>query len=68
VSEDGLPIAGGEDFAYYAAARPSAFFFLGAKLAGEDTPTCHHTDFDFNDDLIPVGIELFLRIVDDRLS
>ncbi len=67
VSEDGLPIAGGEDFAYYAEARPAAFFFLGAKLEGEDTPTCHHPDFDFNDDLIPVGIELFLRIVDDRL-
>jgi len=67
VSENELPIAGGEDFAYYAEALPSAFFFLGAKLEGEDTPTCHHPDFDFNDDLIPVGVELFLRIVDDRL-
>ncbi|MEE4270732.1 MAG: M20 family metallopeptidase [Thermoanaerobaculales bacterium] len=68
VSSDELPMAGGEDFAYFAEARPSAFFFLGAQLPGENTPTCHHPDFDFNDDLIPVGIELFLRIVEDRLG
>ena len=67
VSGKDLPMAGGEDFAYYAGERPSAFFFLGAGIDGEDTPACHHADFDFNDDLIPVGMEIFLRIVDDRL-
>lgn len=68
VSSTDLPIAGGEDFAYYAQERPSAFFFLGAGIEGENTPTCHHPDFDFNDDLIPVGMEIFLRIVEDRLG
>jgi amidohydrolase len=68
VSAKDLPIAGGEDFAYYAQNRPSAFFFLGAQIEGEDTPVCHHPEFDFDDDLIPVGIELFLRIVSDRLG
>ncbi len=68
VSAKDLPMAGGEDFAYYAQNRPSAFFFLGAQIEGEDTPVCHHPDFDFDDDLIPVGIELFLRIVSERLG
>ncbi|MCD4748034.1 MAG: amidohydrolase [Thermoanaerobaculales bacterium] len=68
VSAKDLPMAGGEDFAYYAQNRPSAFFFLGAQLEGEDTPVCHHPKFDFDDDLIPLGIELFLRIVADRLA
>jgi amidohydrolase len=68
VSALDLPMAGGEDFAYYALERPSAFFFLGAKRGDEDTPTCHHPDFDFDDDLIPVGIEIFLRIVEARLA
>ncbi len=68
VSEADLPMAGGEDFAYFAQARPSAYFFLGAKRGEEDTPVCHHPDFDFDDRLIPVGIELFSRIVWDRLS
>lgn len=68
VSSRELPMAGGEDFAYYAEKCPSAFFFLGAGRQGENTPGCHHPDFDFDDDLIPVGMELFLRIVGDRLS
>ena len=68
VLPDGLPMAGGEDFAYFAEQRPSAFFFLGARRDDEDTPVCHHPEFDFDDELIPVGIELFLRIVSDRLS
>jgi len=68
VSAHDLPMAGGEDFAYYAEHCPAAFFFLGAGRPGEDTPGCHHPDFDFDDDLIPVGIELFLRIVADRLA
>jgi len=68
VSAKDMPMAGGEDFAYYAQNRPSAFFFLGAQLEGEDTPVCHHPKFDFDDDLIPLGIELFLRIVTDRLA
>jgi amidohydrolase len=68
VSSQDLPMAGGEDFAYYAQERPAAFFFLGAQREGEDTPVCHHPDFDFDDELIPVGIELFLRIVSKRLN
>jgi amidohydrolase len=68
VSSGDLPMAGGEDFAYLAERCPAAFFFLGAQLEGEDTPVCHHPDFDFDDELIPVGIELFLGIVADRLS
>ncbi len=68
VSAKDLPMAGGEDFAYIAQSCPAAFFFLGAQIEGEDTPTCHHPDFDFDDELIPVGIEMFLRIAVDRLA
>jgi amidohydrolase len=64
----GLPIAGGEDFAYFARERPGAYFFLGAGRPGEFTPGCHHPDFDFNDALIPLGIKLFLGLVETRLS
>lgn len=63
----GLPIAASEDFAYLSAAVPGAYFFLGAGRPGEETPMCHHPDFDFNDRLIPIGIELFLGLVADRL-
>jgi amidohydrolase len=68
VSSAGLPIAGGEDFAYFAQAVPAAYFFLGAKRGEQETPVCHHPDFDFDDDLIPTGVALFLGIVRDRLG
>ena len=60
-------MAGGEDFAYFAAEVPAAYFFLGAGREGEDTPSCHHPDFDFDDGLIPVGMRMFLGLVQDRL-
>ena len=68
VSEQDLPCAGGEDFAYLAQAVPGAYFFVGAGRDGEDTPVCHHPDFDFDDDLIPTGIGMFLGLVRDRLA
>ncbi|NVB39430.1 amidohydrolase [Pseudenhygromyxa sp. WMMC2535] len=66
-SSEGLPMAGGEDFAYFAAEVPAAYFFLGAGREGEDTPGCHHPDFDFEDELIPIGMQMFLGLVRERL-
>lgn len=68
VSDEELPMAGGEDFAYFAQTVPAAYFFLGAGKAGEDTPGCHHPDFDFDDDLIPTGVRMFMGLVHDRLA
>jgi amidohydrolase len=68
VRDEGLPMAGGEDFAYFAAEIPGAYFFLGAGREGEDTPGCHHPDFDFDDGLIPLGMQMFLGLVRDRIA
>jgi amidohydrolase len=68
VSSTALPMAGGEDFAYYAQAVPGAYFFLGAGRPGEATPGCHHPEFDFDDELIPIGMRMFLGLVHDRVA
>jgi amidohydrolase len=68
VTDAGLPCAGAEDFAYLAAAVPGAYFFLGARRGEEDTPVCHHPDFDFDDDLIPTGMAVMLGLCRDRLA
>lgn len=68
VSAADLPMAGGEDFSYFAQAVPGAYFFLGARRGAEDTPVCHHPDFDFDDELIPIGVAMFLGIVRDRMA
>ncbi|MBK8014326.1 MAG: amidohydrolase [Deltaproteobacteria bacterium] len=68
LSSAGLPLAAGEDFAYFAANVPSAYFFLGAQVPGEDTPVCHHPMFDFDDSLIEIGMRMMLGLVVDRLT
>ena len=68
VLEEGLPLAAAEDFAFFAREVPSAYFFLGAGEPGHDTPGCHHPDFDFDDDLLPTGIKMFLGLVRDRTA
>ncbi|MBX2813456.1 MAG: amidohydrolase [Myxococcales bacterium] len=68
VSEADLPMAGGEDFAYFTQTIPGAYFFLGAGHAGQENPGCHHPDFDFEDQLIPLGLKMMVGIVIDRLT
>lgn len=55
---------GGEDFAYYARKVPACFFLLGlrpAEMEGE-YPALHTPGFDFNDDALPLGVELMTRL------
>jgi amidohydrolase len=53
------PNMGGEDFAYFAQRVPSFFYYLPAcPPEKEDCPGCHHPAFDFNDELIGLGIRL----------
>jgi metal-dependent amidase/aminoacylase/carboxypeptidase family protein len=35
-------------------------FYLGA---GETSPALHNPDYDFPDDLIPIGAKVFMRVV-----
>lgn len=82
VSQDGLPMLGGEDFSFFVKERPGCFFFLGTQElllrglssyeGGEDTPRtncmCHGTTYDFNDNVLPRAVLMFLRIVEDRFG
>lgn len=57
----GLPMRASEDFGRFGAAglgTRSAMVFLGA---GEATAPLHDPDYDFPDDLIPIGARLFMR-------
>lgn len=62
VSAEGVPITASEDFAYFAQAVPSAYFFLGAGDPVGQTPGCHHPDFDFDERLLPIGIAMLGRL------
>ena len=52
------PIMGAEDFAFYLQKVPGAFFFLGMGQAA----SVHNPHFNFNDEALPVGIEIMCEI------
>ncbi|USN99633.1 MAG: amidohydrolase [Phycisphaeraceae bacterium] len=57
------PFLGGEDFSYYGEFAPACFFVLGTCPPGETNPALlHQAHFDFNDEAIPVGVEMFRRL------
>ncbi len=50
---------GGEDFAYYLEQIPGCFIHLGLRPSSVmDYPGMHHPRFDFNDDVLPIAIQL----------
>ena len=64
-SEDTLPMRASEDFGIFGHSAKSAMFFLGA---GEKYPSLHNPDYDFPDDLIPIGSRIFMRAARNLLG
>lgn len=60
---DVAPLMASEDFAFMLQQRPGSYFFLG-----HDGLTCHHPEFDFDDDTAPTGAAVFIEIVRQRLG
>jgi amidohydrolase len=61
------PLMGGEDFAYILEKKPGAFVFLGTGEENFPYPI-HHSCFDFNEDILPVGARLLARLAGIALS
>lgn len=58
------PFMVGEDFSYMLQERPGAFIFMG----NGDTAGLHHSEYDFNDDAIPVGVSYWARLVETAMA
>jgi hippurate hydrolase len=64
-----VPVTGAEDFALMLEARPGAFMFLGAGAGPDGTsPNLHTPHFDFNDEIIPLGVAYWVGIVAQELG
>jgi amidohydrolase len=60
VVDDFEPVMGSEDFSYILEKRPGAYLFMGqGPSAG-----LHHPEYNFNDDVAPVGASFFARLVE----
>ncbi|MFY8113481.1 MAG: M20 aminoacylase family protein [Rhabdaerophilum sp.] len=64
VDDDAVPTMGGEDFSYMLLERPGAFIFIG----NGDTAGLHHPAYDFNDEVIPVGIQYWADLARARTA
>lgn len=63
--EEGLPMRASEDFGVFGWDAKAAMLCLGP---GENHPALHNPDYDFDDNLIPVGSSIFERIARDLLG
>ncbi len=69
------PTMGAEDFSYFLQARPGAYFVIGNgngdhRSAGHGLGPCnlHNPNYDFNDELIPLGATLWVRLAEAWLN
>ena len=58
------PVMGAEDFSYMLEARPGSFIFIG----NGDTAGLHSANYDFNDEIIPIGCSYWVRLVEETLA
>jgi amidohydrolase len=54
------PTMGGEDMSYYLQKAKGCFFFLGVGRSGG--APLHNAKFDFNEDVLLLGVETYCRI------
>ncbi|MBT0961365.1 M20 aminoacylase family protein [Denitromonas iodatirespirans] len=67
VRTDLKPSMGAEDFAYFLHEKPGCYVWLG-NGPGEGGCMLHNPNYDFNDQVIPVGVSYWVRLVEHLLA
>jgi len=69
------PTMGAEDFSYFLQEKPGCYFLIGNgdgahRHSGHGMGPCmlHNPSYDFNDDLIPLGATLWVRLAEQWLA
>ncbi len=69
------PTMGAEDFSYYLLEKPGCYFLIGNgdgshRVGGHGMGPCmlHNPSYDFNDDLIPLGGSMWVRMAEAWLN
>jgi len=57
------PMSFSEDFAHFSDAVPGCFFLLGNGKTGRVSSPLHSSSYDFNDELLPIGVKIWSRLV-----
>ena len=67
VDHNPTPSMGGEDFAYMLNKKPGSYVWIGNGLASPDA-MLHNPGYDFNDEVIPLGVSYWSRLVETQLG
>jgi amidohydrolase len=69
------PTMGAEDFSYFLLEKPGCYFLIGNgdgshRIGGHGLGPCmlHNPSYDFNDDLIPLGATMWVRLAEAWLA
>jgi hippurate hydrolase len=69
------PTMGAEDFSFYLLEKPGCYFMIGNgegshRMGGHGAGPCmlHNPSYDFNDELIPLGGTMWVRLAETWLN
>lgn len=68
VVSDCLPVMASEDFGYMLQARPGCYLLLGNGGEGPGGCGLHSPDYDFNDEILPLGADIWVKLVEAELA
>ena len=62
------PMMGSEDFAYMLQEKPGCYIWAGNGTEGQHSRSLHNPNYDFNDALIPLGAQYWVRLAQRALA
>ena len=65
---DSRPVMASEDFGYMLQARPGAYVLLGNGVEGIGGCSLHNPAYDFNDDILSIGADFWVTLVQTQLK
>ena len=61
------PLMGSEDFAWMLQSKPGAYILMGNRKGNKGNCMPHSPQYDFNDDLLPIGASYWVHLVEECL-
>ncbi|MCP4387377.1 MAG: amidohydrolase [Gammaproteobacteria bacterium] len=65
---DSRPVMTSEDFGYMLQARPGAYLLLGNGEEGVGGCSLHNPAYDFNDDILSIGADFWVTLIETQLK
>lgn len=59
------PARASEDFSFFLQKIPGCYFLIGN---GENSPSCHNSQYDFNDEILPIATEILATLAINYLK